>query len=175
MEPRLIGLVGRSRVGKDTVAGLFTETHAIRRLALPVKDACKVLYGWSDIEVESALKETKDAHWGVTPRYAMMHLTQSMRTFMGTDFFTRRFFDTIKEHESLIIPDVRFYHDVLEIHKRGGVTIKIVREGASSHDFEEAIDDLHTTFEVENNGTIDELKAKIAEITRGNCKAAWRR
>lgn len=156
----IIGLVGRSRVGKDTVAGFFTGTHKVRRLAQPVKDACKVLYGWSDVEVESAAKEQVDPRWGVTPRFAMVHLTQAMRQCMGSNFFTKSFFDSW-DGSPIVIPDVRFVEDIQEIHKRGGVTIKITRKGVPDHLFECPIDSAQTMFEVENNGTIEELRTKI--------------
>jgi hypothetical protein len=162
---KLIGLVGRSRVGKDTVAAeVFGRTHELRRLAQPVKDACKALYGWSDAHVESGLKEETDPRWGVTPRLAMVHMTNSMRSFMGADFFTRRFFDGLPEGAMapcVVIPDVRYQEDIREIHKRGGVTIKITRPGMPQHVFESGVDDLETTFEVVNDGTVEELRRKI--------------
>jgi hypothetical protein len=156
----IIGLVGRSRVGKDTVASFFDGTHQVRRLAQPVKDACKILYGWSDVEVESAAKEERDPKWDLTPRMAMVHLTQAMRQCNGSNFFTKRFFETW-DGGPVVIPDVRFHDDVKEIHRRGGITIKITREGAPDHAFEFGIDSLCTTYQVENNGTIEELRAKI--------------
>ncbi len=156
----IIGLVGRSRVGKDTVASFFEGTHEVRRLAQPVKDACKVLYGWSDVEVESAAKELRDAKWDLTPRMAMVHLTQAMRQCNGSNFFTKRFFENW-DGRPVVIPDVRFKDDVDEIHRRGGITIKITRQGGPDHAFELAIDSLGTTHEVSNNGTIEDLKNKI--------------
>lgn len=156
----IIGLVGRSRVGKDTAASFFEGTHTIRRLAQPVKDACKVLYGWSDVEVESSKKEDIDPRWGLTPRVAMVHLTQALRQCNGTDFFTKRFFETW-DGTPVVIPDVRFSHDVDEIHRRGGVTIKITREGGPDHAFEFPIDTMYAMHQVDNNGTIEEFREKI--------------
>jgi hypothetical protein len=167
---RLIGLVGRSRVGKDTVAAMvFGQTHELRRLAQPVKDACKALYGWSDEHVESALKEETDPRWGVTPRLAMVHMTNSLRSFMGADFFTRRFFETLEVSEGpegpcVVVPDVRYQEDIREIHKRGGITIKITRPGMPQHVFESGVDDLETTWVVSNDGTVEELCGKIDSL-----------
>jgi hypothetical protein len=156
----IIGLVGRSRVGKDPAASFFEGTHQVRRLAQPVKDACKVLYGWSDVNVESAIKEDVDPVWGVTPRFAMVHLTHSTRVCAGADFFTRRFFDSW-DGSPIVIPDVRFEDDVREIHRLGGVTIKITRKGGPEHIFESSIDTMYTMYEVENNGTIEQLRENI--------------
>jgi hypothetical protein len=162
----LIGLVGRSRAGKDTIAAMLAQTHnlEIRRLAQPVKDACKALYGWSDTEVESSLKEARDARWDVTPRMAMVHLTAAMRTFMGAGFFTQRFFDEVKEDDRIVIPDVRFFEDVREIHRRGGVTILVTRKGTPEHEFEHGIEYLPTTHVVTNDGTIEELRAAVKRL-----------
>ena len=160
----IIGLVGRSRVGKDTVADMLRERgYEVKRLAAPVKEACKSIYDWNDDMVESNLKECTDEKWNITPRMAMIHMTQSVRQFMGLDFFTRRFFDSWNG-QPIVIPDVRFEHDVEEIHRRGGLTVKITRQGAPLHSFEHSIDSIQTKFTVENNDTIESLRNKISEI-----------
>lgn len=163
----IIGLVGRSRVGKDTAAAFLAAEHGytIKRLAQPVKDACKVLYGWSDVEVESAAKEAIDPKWNVTPRFAMIHLTQAMRECMGADFFTRRFFDSW-DGQPVVIPDVRFDGDVQEIHRRGGMTIKIVRSGGPDHVFEFTIDSLATHHVIHNDGSVDNLKRLVLQCMK---------
>lgn len=160
--PVLIGLVGRSRVGKDTVASFFSDTHTVRRLAKPVKDACKAIYGWDDATLETDAKEAVDPKYGFTPRVAMMHMTQTIRTFtFDSEFFTKRLFDDW-DGSPIVIPDVRFEHDVREIHRRGGVTIKIRRPGCPQHTLEDPIDFVKTTFEIVNDGTVDDLWAKVA-------------
>lgn len=163
----IIGLVGRSRVGKDTVADMLKERgFQVKRLASPVKEACKSIYGWNEDMVESNLKELTDEKWNVSPRMAMVHMTHSVRQFMGSDFFTRRFFDSWDGHPT-VIPDVRFDHDVEEIHRRGGFTLKITRENAPQHFFESNIDSIQTKFTVENNDTIENLEKKIFETING--------
>ncbi len=163
MQPPIIGLVGRARVGKDTVASFLGPHWKVRRLADPVKRACKALYGWTDEALETNLKEVRCDNLAVTPRQTMVHITQSIRSFMGSDFFTRRFFDTW-DGQPIVIPDVRFAHDIQEIHKRGGITIKILRTGGPLHEFETEINSHRTTYEITNDGTIDELREKINKI-----------
>lgn len=159
----IIGLVGRSRVGKDTVAEMLNSKYAVKRLAYPVKRACQEIYGWSEEMVESELKEKLDPRWDITPRLAMVHMTHAVREFMGTNFFTRRFFDTW-DGSPVVIPDVRYESDLEEIHHRGGITIKIVRNGGPRHTFEDVVDLFQTTYVIENNGTIEELGQKINDI-----------
>jgi hypothetical protein len=159
----LIGLVGRSRVGKDTVAQMFSDKYKIKRLAQPVKDACKVLYGWDDFILESDIKEMTDEKWGVSPRTAMVNLTNSIKKLNGPDFFVRRFFETW-DGTPTIIPDVRYPSDVTEIHSRGGITIKIERHEGPRHEFENEIDDITTTYVVHNNGNVSELLSAVTGL-----------
>jgi hypothetical protein len=160
MVPKLIGLVGRARVGKDTVANFFRTTHTLRRFAQPMKDAVKVLYGWSDLIIESNLKDEIDTKWGITPRTAMIHMAETTKQFIGPDFFIKRLFHDWKD-EPIIISDVRFENEIREIHKRGGITIKISRSGIHKYDFEDHIDSLETTYEIGNDGSLDELVHEI--------------
>lgn len=162
--PLLVGLVGRSRVGKDTVASFFSDTHTVTRLAKPIKEACKAIYGWDDAVLETDLKEVLDPRVGVSPRLAMIHMTQAIRTFTDPEFFTRRLFDAWDGTTPIVIPDVRYDHDVREIHKRGGVTIKVTRPGCPRHVAEDTVDDLCTTYEVQNDGTVDELRVKVTGL-----------
>jgi hypothetical protein len=161
----IVGLVGRSRVGKDTVAAAFVaQGYTLHRLAQPVKDACASLYDWTPEIMESDQKECMDKRWGISPRRAMVHMTHTMRMHMGPDFFTRRLFDTIRGGEKIVIPDVRYEHDIREIHRRGGITIRITRDHGPDHEFEQHIDKLETTYTVSNNGTIQELIEKVLKM-----------
>jgi hypothetical protein len=163
--PRIIGLVGRARSGKDTAASFMGPSYTIRRLATPIKKACQEIYGWDMDRLESNDKELVDPVWDITPRRAMVHMTNSIREFMGLDFFTRRFFESW-DGSPIVIPDVRYQSDVSEIHRRGGVTIKILRVGTPCHSFESEVDDLETSFTIRNDGTIDEFRNKVIKIFR---------
>lgn len=165
VHPRIIGLVGRSRVGKDTAAHYLAPMYTLKRLATPVKKACQEIYGWDMNLLETNDKELVDPRWKLTPRRAMVHLTESIKQFMGEDFFTRRFFDTW-DGTPIVIPDVRYESDVEAIHQRGGVTIKILRTGTPYHPFESEVDTAQTTFTVRNDGTIDEFRSKILGCLR---------
>ncbi len=158
--PVIIGLAGRARSGKDTVATFFTKTHRVVRFAQPIKDAVKALYGWSDIVMETDIKDAIDPHWGVSPRSAMTHVAQSTRLFVANDFFVKRLFDSW-DGGAIVIPDVRYKHEVDAINARGGITIKITREGLHKHDIEFTVDELDTTYNITNNGSLDSLRRQI--------------
>lgn len=158
--PKIIGLAGRARTGKDTVANLFANTHRVVRFAQPVKDAVKVLYGWNDDDVETALKDQVDPKWGFSPRSAMIHMAQTTRLFAANDFFVKRLFENW-DGAPIVIADVRYKHEVDAIHERGGITIKITRQGITRHEIEFTVDELETTYQVTNDGTLDGLLRQI--------------
>jgi hypothetical protein len=163
MPPKIIGLAGRARSGKDTVATFFEGTHRVVRFAQPVKDAVKVLYGWNDDYVESGIKDRVDPKWGLTPRSAMVHIAQTTRMFAANDFFVKRLFDSW-DGEPIVIADVRYKHEVDAIHERGGITIKITREGLNKHDGEFTVDELETTYQITNNDTLGGLRRQINSL-----------
>lgn len=161
--PKIIGLAGRARSGKDTVATFFKKTHRVVRFAQPIKDAVKALYGWSDIAMETDIKDDVDLRWDVSPRSAMIHVAQTTRFFVANDFFVRRLFDSW-EGDAIVIPDVRYKHEVDAIHARGGITIKITREGINRHDIEFTVDELETTYQITNNGSLDGLRRQVDSL-----------
>ena len=163
MTPKIIGLAGRARSGKDTVATLFGKTHRVVRFAQPIKEAVKALYGWSGIAMETDIKDAVDPNWGVSPRSAMVHVAQTTRMFVANDFFVKRLFDSW-EGDPIVIPDVRYKPEVDAIHARGGITIKITREGIHKHDIEFTVDELETTYEITNNGSLDGLRRQINSL-----------
>jgi hypothetical protein len=156
----MIGLVGRARVGKDTVADLFKSTHTVCRFAQPMKNAIKALYGWSDEMIETNLKDVVDPVWGLTPRTAMIHMAETTKKLVGGEFFVKRLFEEW-DGNPIIIADVRYENEVRAIHARGGITIKITREGIHKHESESNIDALETTYQITNNGSLDSLRRQV--------------
>ena len=163
MVHKIIGLVGRARSGKDTVANFFRQTHILRRFAQPMKDAVKALYGWSDIAIEN-LKDAPDPYWGLTPRAAMIHMAETTKKLVSQDFFVKRLFGDWSG-EPIVIADVRYENEVQAIHERGGITIKIKRSSVPKHEFEDQIDELQTTYEVGNDGTLHDLRVEIERLS----------
>lgn len=94
--PRIIGVLGRSRVGKDTFANVVVAEsdglYEVHRLSSPLKGACISLFGFTHAQVEGPEKERVDAGHGIRPRDAMMaHATDDgicgprlfLTSFMG--------------------------------------------------------------------------------------------
>ena len=72
-----------------------------------------------------------------------------------------------------IITDMRFPNEMDAVYKRGGFTIRVVRDYAlrggpedpkNQHLSETALDDSHFDYEIINDGTIEDLIEKVREI-----------
>lgn len=168
MLPKIIGILGRSRAGKDSVADLICNIcpeYHIQRLSYPLKRAVCCLYGYSMDQLENNTKEMVDPRWNKTPRETIQSLTDYMMGYMGKTFFTRRLFDMYDQGiipPHMIIPDIRYEHDIYEIQKRGGIIIKVERpENNVSHSFERHIDFLVGNHRIINDGSMDQLHEKI--------------
>lgn len=163
--PKIIGLVGRSRVGKDTVAEIIMEDrpeYEMRRLSAPLKKAMKDLYDFNVSQLETDLKEKIDPRWNKTPRECIVSLTEYMMGYMGTNFFTKRLYSEDELPEYIIIPDVRYEHDIREIHRRGGIIIKVEKtQNNVAHSFEDNIDRFIGDFLVKNDGSIEDLQSNL--------------
>lgn len=96
--PRIIGLVGRSRCGKDTVASVFTDSASdvgiglqLIRLSAPVKAATCALFGLTPDDVEGPNKELPHSNCcsfpQPTPRSAMVWVTDMCMQQGGASFF----------------------------------------------------------------------------------------
>jgi hypothetical protein len=178
--PRIIGLLARSRSGKDTVADYIITNYKSynivkRRLAGPIKNAVKELYGLNDDDLES---DTKDIHipkFNCSPREIMVQITKTVMDLSGVDFFTNRLYDIIEsgspgqsgQFEITIIPDIRYQHDIDRIHKNNGIIIKIERNIQNViYSNENNIENMEADYIIVNNGTLDELYIQINNIIK---------
>lgn len=171
----IIGLLGRSRVGKDTVANelvhiLGANCTAITRLSQQLKDAACSLYSFSREQVEDEAKEIVDPRYGVTPRVCIQNLCTHIMAAHGVDFFSKQLFQKYDDRTFLgkyvIIPDVRYEHDIHEIHKRGGIVIKIIRTSPHIplHEWENKIDRLNGDYAINNDKDIGHLQNEVNRI-----------
>jgi len=173
MLPKVIGLLARARCGKDTVGDYIISQYSPEavvkhRLAQPIKDAVCALYGFTPCQIESDKKEQVDTVIGISPRQAMIGITTHVMEEMGRDFFSRRLFGDLDAgligggNQTIIVPDVRYEHDIYEIRRRGGIVIKIVRPNVlPRHAWEDGIDNLDGDFLIINSGKLAELYAQV--------------
>lgn len=183
----LFGILGRKFAGKDTVADYMCSKHNFKKLVLaePLKEACKLLFNFSDEQLYGNLKETIDPNWGTTPRIVFQYL--------GTDIFRKDIHKIIPDIDDnfwvnlaiskylemknvnknalIVISDVRFQNEIDNIHKQGGIIIKIIRPSLSNtdaHESEKNIDNFDSDYTIINDSTKDDLYGKIDNIIQEN-------
>jgi len=164
----IIGIVGRSRVGKDTTANIIMSClpqYKIIRLAQPIKDAVSAIYGIPKEVLETDAKEQYLADYQITPRMAMQEITAHYIKKHGQDFFTKIAFKKLTENSDVIIPDVRFPYDCAEISKHRGIVIKVVRpQNNVHHTVEDTVESCPFDYLIVNDTTIQDLHSKINDI-----------
>lgn len=163
-------------MGKDTVAEMFCDligrdNALIYRMSKTLKEAVQVLYGYTHEDVEGPTKETVDPRYGMTPRQEIQGLCDYLMQRHGQNFFSKQVFYAYDNNafggKHVVIPDIRYEHDLQEIRQRGGIIIKIARPysvGVPFHPWEAHIDCLEGDYHIMNHGSHDDLREKVSHI-----------
>lgn len=74
--------------------------------------------------------------------------------------------EEVGEYPNWIITDMRFPNELEAVKNRGGITIRVVRQGTilGTHPSETALDGHTMHYEIINNGTIEDLIEKVRTI-----------
>lgn len=185
----IIGLVGNEHVGKDTIANYLCKIYNFRKYSLadPIKEIARIVFGWSDHQLNGKLKDNLDTTSGIVPREFFKWLGTDIFQYAIHDKFTelnikerciwancmKQFIEIHANNSHIVIPDIRFKHEADELLRAGGYLIYVERESTFSDNYE--LNDLiHKTnpttdkpwiFDViDNNGGYDELYENIENI-----------
>lgn len=183
----IIGLAGKARSGKDTVAEYLVRRYAFRTRAFAssLKYAAWEVFGWSVEHTDGDLKEDMDPYWGFSPRWALQHMgTEAMRNNVCQDVWIKSLYKHIRELPDLdwVISDVRFPDEAKAVKEWGGVLWRIERTNNPSigcHASEVSLDDYEDWDEVITNydGAKDALFEnvdKLIEQYQDNGALRWR-
>lgn len=129
--PKVIGVVGLARHGKDTVANYLAKKYGfeIISFATALKEIVQILFG-----------VTLDSHktkyfpgWNMTYREILQKVGAKMRE-VHEDVWVRKVTNVIlivkifgKENRSFVVPDVRYKNEIEAIKELEGKLIKIIR------------------------------------------------
>ena len=160
----------------------------LKRFAMDIWDlSFEQVYGADD------LRESVDPRWGVSPRFIMQQfgtevgrsvhkdtwVRKTLRLIEDAhqghpvilpDFVERRFREYVLSAEEAAvwsIPDARFPDEAEAIRAAGGVVIKVVRPSIVSNDThtsETRVDQVRADYLIVNDGTLDDLRAKVAVV-----------
>lgn len=190
---KLIGITGRARSGKDTVANYLENLipcSVIYSLASPIKRMTFALLEADTLAEQRELMENKEEpiDWlGHSPRELLQVFgTEGARENLGQDFwlkFLDRFCENTRELEAaftnedeiypiyVLVPDVRFVNEAKHIKDKEGIIIKVQGDEERSanvrdHASEKGISIRYVDHIIENDGTLEELEDKVKQLVK---------
>jgi len=163
---QLVGLVGKSGVGKSTIANQLASNNDFRIVpfAKPLKRALQVLTGLPyNNFTDPILKEKKIGGLNDSPRTLMQKFgTDFVRHQVSTDFWIWRMKRYIADTHDLfmVIDDIRFRNEADMVKEFGGCVIHLKRDfepltKCTSHSSEKGVKIFIDEYTV--NGNYDEL------------------
>ena len=171
--PSLIGITGKARAGKDTLAHSIIAHHGGYRygFADPIKQMLKAVgidFGQPFWQMH---KETPIPQLGVSPRYMM----QTLGTEWGREMIHPSLWTILAENAirtagpGAVVSDVRFESEAEWVRARGGVIIHLYRSdapGIQPHKSEAGIAVGPHDIELWNSGTVASLDHLASELFR---------
>lgn len=170
---KLIGITGKARSGKDTVARYLWERYGYTRIAFadPLKSAAQQMFGLShEAAWNDDLKETVIPYWGMSPRQMFQLLgTECVKPHFGNDIWIKRFCLSANAlpEDDIVVPDVRFEPEARFIRESGGVIIHLFREDTMSvnpHVSEAGIHAKEQDFALYNNRSLPALYTALDDL-----------
>ena len=169
----LIGVAGRARSGKDTVANFivaaiggyrYSFADPIRAMLVPLGVDMSDPY-WQ------ARKEEPIPALGVSPRRMMQTLgTEWGRQLINPDLWLIMAHQRLLQNgPGMVISDVRFDNEAAWIRKHGGLIIHVIRPDAKiveAHASEDSIEMQASDAQLLNNGTLEELQLSVRGLLR---------
>lgn len=178
----LIGLIGNKRVGKDTFANYLVDNYNFEKKSFgePLKEACKIIFDFTDEQIETDLKEKIDERWNISPRKVFQILgTEIFRDYLPNninefknfkdEFWIIRFkkwYENNKD-KNIIITDVRFINESENLKILGAKLIKINNlniKYIDEHKSETENKEIKYDYLINNNSTIDEYYKNIDKL-----------
>ncbi len=185
--PKIIGVTGRKFNGKDTIADYLCQNCGYVRIAYadPLKEVCRILFGFDDDQLYGKRKEEIDARWNVTPRVLFQYIgTDIFRRQIGSvipnlddKFWVKCLNETIKMKLNnnpdlkFVVSDIRFQNEIDSL-KNEFENVKIIRVNRPSININlsnehesEMIENLNNIdYEVINDSDVINLYSKIETL-----------
>ncbi|MFE2245242.1 deoxynucleotide monophosphate kinase family protein [Streptomyces lavendulae] len=179
-----VGLIGKARSGKDTVAKRLAQRWAYTRVAFadPLKEmaldldpliptAPTVWVRLSMLVRDTGWEYAKDTYPEV--RRVLQRAGQAVRR-RDEGFWVDAAMDKVAAAEKwnlpVVITDVRYENEAQALLNRGFTLIRVVRPGAGlsdgngTHESELALDTWATALTIGNVGTLDDLNATVDDL-----------
>lgn len=177
--PKVIGVAGRARSGKDSIGKFLIDKYKYTRYAFadPIKHALSKMFGLPVRDFyDDERKEIPHAFWGISPREMAQKLgTEGGRMLFREDIWIKRAELQLKSFpRKYVITDVRFENEAEFIRENEGVLIHVVRpelgDGVvNEHVSENGVEIVEGDHVIFNDGTLSELYFKVTKVLqKGN-------
>lgn len=173
--PSLIGIAGKARSGKDTVAS-FLVAH-LGGYVYSFADPIRRMIAQLGIDMNDPYwKEHKEdiiPALGVSPR----HMMQTLGTEWGREMINQDLWVAIARQRLLqsgpgmVIPDVRFNSEAEWIRKAGGRVVHLLRTDVvrvKEHSSEAGVTILPEDLVLLNNGSLEDLQFAVRSLFHGS-------
>lgn len=176
----LIGIVGRKRAGKDSVAAVLIEEYGFQRVAFadllkelaldlnPIMSSNLINFQPRRLQdvVEARGWEVAKEHGEV--RRTLQVLGVAVREHLGENLWVDAAMAKVQELREqgipVVVSDVRFPNEADAITSAGGQTWRIIRPGqpeTDRHISETALDAHWADLQTINDGTLEDLRNKV--------------
>jgi len=159
MIPRIVGITGFKRSGKDTLAGILRERAGFVRVAFAdaLKEEVRAFLGISGYDLERDKER-----WRPVLQYHGCAMREK-----DSDYWINRIAYKIAwlVPARVVITDVRFRNEAAWIRKHGGEIVRVVRDGAidaepSWHVSEREVAEIEASHVIDAR-TVEELSTKV--------------
>jgi hypothetical protein len=172
---RIVGLTGYASAGKDAAAaGLVAEGWTRQAFADPVRSMALAIDPWIFMGAGNLRLSflVGNFGWDEMKRHTEVRRllqaigTDGVRVHLGADAWVQAFELARDRRSNTVAPDVRFPNEADHIRRHGGIVIRIDRPGVGpvNGHASENVDSLQVDATVVNDGTIDQLQDRVAEL-----------
>lgn len=175
MASTIIALCGLRRCGKDTVARYLQDKYNYEhiKISCKLKQMMKLLFDFSDEQLESNQKEEMDPRWGTSPRKLMQYFGTEVMQYhlqnvvpgIGRNYFVNAIASDLNQRpRHVVVSDLRFMHeyDVLRNHGRL-IVVEVVRDSCckDDHASENEFQNIPRNIVLTNNASLQELYDQV--------------
>lgn len=184
--PKLIGITGLKRSGKDTCGLFLIEKHNYVKYSFAgaLKNACSEIFMFDYEQTEGSKKEEFDDRWNINPRKVFQRFgteifRESLDKFfpemkhLKNNFWIYRFRIWYKQQIKnnpdikIVITDVRFSNEADIIKELGGIIIKVTRKNLKNndnHSSEVDISNIQSDYTIKNDSSIIKYYQNLKSI-----------
>lgn len=176
---QVVGICGKARAGKDTVANMLCEvgskstlitgganSRIVAPMAGALKSGIRAMFGALPNDDE---KENNVPGFDFTWRRAMQTLGTEWGRSLDQDIWIKLQQHHLEANEDFaelfVVPDLRFDNEAEWLLANGGLLVKVVREGVDAVEAHKSESGISYTPDVviENNGDLEQLRAQVKE------------